>query len=75
MKQRYSKLLVNDLIVPNTGAVWSVTSMDWLMMALGSVRERTETDFRILIEKAGYKVEKIWTVEQGTESIIEAIPV
>lgn len=65
-------LLVNELIVPDKGAAWSVTSMDWLMMALGSVRERTEADFLRLLTAAGYTVARVWTVEQGTESLIEA---
>lgn len=46
--------------------------MDWLMMALGSVRERTEADFRRLFESAGLRVEKVWSHEQGTEGVIEA---
>lgn len=39
MQPGYSKVLINENVVPDVGAVWSITSMDWLMMALGAVRE------------------------------------
>lgn len=69
----YSKVLVHDLIVPEKGATWGVTGLDWLMMAIGSVKERTEADFRQLFEAAGLTIEKVWVYNQDTEGIIEAI--
>ncbi|MCJ1391327.1 hypothetical protein MMC18_004190 [Xylographa bjoerkii] len=72
MERGYSTLLINELVVPDKGAAWSVTSMDWLMLALGAVRERTESDWRQLLESVGLKIVKIWMWEQGTESLIEA---
>ena len=71
MEKDYSKVLVNDFVVPNQGATWSTTSMDWLMMVLGAVKERSENDWRSIIEQAGLKVSGIWTNDQGTESLIE----
>ena len=72
MQPGYSKLLINENVVPDIGAAWSITSMDWLMMALGAVRERTETQWRDLLGQAGLTVTGIWMDEQGTESLIEA---
>ena len=46
--------------------------MDWLMMALGAVKERTEKQWRNLLGEAGLRVVGIWTLEQGAESLIEA---
>ncbi|KAL9636917.1 MAG: hypothetical protein Q9204_002070 [Flavoplaca sp. TL-2023a] len=71
MEKGYSKVLINELVVPNQCASWSVTSMDWLMLALGAVKERTENDWHRLIEQAGLKVTAIWTKEHGSESLIE----
>lgn len=68
----YSKLLINESVVPDVGAIWSITSMDWLMMALGAVKERIEKQWRTLLERAGLTVVGIWTYDQGTESLIEA---
>lgn len=72
MEKGYSKILVNELVVPDIGASWSITSMDWLMMSLGSVRERTERDWHELFKSVGLRITKVWTYEQGTESLIEA---
>ena len=72
MQPGYSKLLINEYVVPDVGATWSITSMDWLMMALGAVKERTEKQWRELLERAGLKAVGIWTYNQGTESLIEA---
>lgn len=72
MQPGYSKLLINEFVVPDVGATWSITSMDWLMMALGAVKERTEKQWRTLLGEAGLKVVGIWTYDQGTESLIEA---
>jgi hypothetical protein len=72
MRANYSKVLINENVVSDKGAAWSITSMDWLMMVLGGVRERTETQWRGLLESVGLKVVKVWTYEQGTESLIEA---
>ena len=72
MKPGYSKLLINENVVPDVGAAWSITSMDWLMMALGAVKERTERQWRGLLGQAGLTITGIWTFEQGSESLIEA---
>ena len=71
MQKSYSKILINELVVPKEGAPWSVTSMDLLMMALCTVKERAESDWRRLIEEAGLKITGIWTKAQGSESLIE----
>ena len=44
MEPSYSLLLINEYIVPDAHASWDVTAMDWLMMALGAVKERTEKE-------------------------------
>lgn len=71
MEKGYSRLLINELVVPDQRASWSITSMDWLMLALGAVKERTEKDWRTMVEEVGLKITGIWAKEQGTESLIE----
>jgi len=71
MKKDHSKILINELVVPDQGASWPITSMDWLMLALGAVKERTEKDWRTMVEQVGLKITGFWTKEQGTESLIE----
>ena len=71
MRASHSKVLINDFVVPDVGAEWAVTSMDWIMMAFNAVRERTEADWHRLVESAGLKITKIWSYDQSTESLIE----
>lgn len=42
MKVGYSKLLINENVIPDMGASWQITSLDWIMMGLAASRERTE---------------------------------
>ncbi|CAI7573252.1 unnamed protein product [Penicillium palitans] len=70
MKPGYSKLLVNENVIPDTGAYWETTSLDLIMMEIGS-GERTERQWHALLESAGLKIVKIWTAQRGVESLIE----
>lgn len=74
MKKDYSKLLLNELVVPDEGANWSITSMDQLVFVLGAMKERTETQWKGVLQRAGYSVVQIFKYEMGTESLIEAAP-
>jgi len=40
MTKGYSKVLVNEMMIPNKGALWLTMAMDWMMMVLLSSRER-----------------------------------
>ncbi|MCJ1385013.1 hypothetical protein MMC17_008131 [Xylographa soralifera] len=72
MKPGYSKLLINENVVPDVSASWQITSLDWFMMALAASRERTEAQWRELLHSVGLKVVGIWTKDAATESLIEA---
>ncbi|KAL4920630.1 S-adenosyl-L-methionine-dependent methyltransferase [Aspergillus aurantiobrunneus] len=70
MKPGYSKLLVNENVIPDTGAYWETTSLDVIMMQIGSA-ERTERQWRALLESTGLRIVSIWTAQRGVESLIE----
>lgn len=70
MKPGYSKLLINENVIPNTGAYWETTSLDLIMMFICS-GERTEKQWHALLESSGLKITKIWTAQRGVESLIE----
>lgn len=70
MKPGYSKLLVNENVIPNTGAYWETTSLDLIMMQLGS-GQRTERHWHSLLESAGLRIVRIWTAHRDVESLIE----
>ena len=71
MKPGYSKILINENVIPDTNAYWETTSLDIIMMSVFASTERTEGHWRRLVESAGLKVTKIWTAQRGVESLIE----
>lgn len=71
MKPGYSKVLINENVIPETEASWESTSIDILMMTLLASQERTASQWQQLVESAGLKITKIWTDLKGAESLIE----
>ncbi|KAF5505543.1 O-methyltransferase [Colletotrichum siamense] len=72
MKPGYSKLLINENVIPSTGAWWETSALDMVMLTLFCSKERTEGDWYNLLEKiAGLKIVKIWGGGKGVESLIE----
>lgn len=70
----YSKLLIHELLVPETGADTFAAVYDLVMMAFQAGMERTESQWRQLIEKAGLKVVKFWQPpEPGADGIVEVM--
>ena len=68
-----SRLLINELVVPLQGSGQFPPHSDFNMMTLAAGMERTEAQWKELLESAGLEIEKIWTGEGETESIIEAV--
>lgn len=64
----YSRLLINGNVVAPTGAHYETTSLDCVMISIGST-ERTQAHWVRLIESAGLRIVKIWTVHSGIESL------
>ncbi|EPS39609.1 hypothetical protein H072_6706 [Dactylellina haptotyla CBS 200.50] len=71
MKPGYSKILINEIVIPETDADWFSTSVDILMMVVHSSAERREKEWRALIESAGLSVVKIWTCGSASEKLVE----
>jgi hypothetical protein len=73
MKAGYSRLLVNEWLVPERKASRFMTIEDMNMMAL-SVMERTESQHREVLEAAGLKMSNIYYANDTiSESVIEAM--
>ncbi len=73
MKPGYSRLLINEQVIPPEGAHWEATCLDVLMMNLFSAKERTQDDWKNLVEVmvGGLKIVKFWSVGNGVENLIE----
>lgn len=71
MKPGYSKVLINDIVIPTTGTSCYQAALDCLVLQ-ASANERTEAVWNKVIEEAGLKLVKIWPDGRGYESVIEA---
>ncbi|KAI4703468.1 hypothetical protein J4E89_010044 [Alternaria sp. Ai002NY15] len=71
MTKGYSKVLVNDFVVPDQGAHWVQTCLDWELMASLGARHRTEEEHRRMYEGAGLKMMGVWRHPHSLDSLIE----
>ncbi|KAF2023244.1 O-methyltransferase [Setomelanomma holmii] len=71
MERGYSKIIINDFVVPDQGAHWAQTCLDWELMAALASRHRTVGEHRKLYEGAGLKITGIWRHPQSLDSVIE----
>lgn len=72
MQKGYSKILIKDLMLPDRDAPWAFTAMDVNVMQSLSGQERTESQFRSLLDSVGLKIEGIWGHDKALEVVIEA---
>lgn len=71
MKPGYSRILINEHSIPLQGACSFATHSDFFVMSVNAAVERTEKQWYDLIESAGLKIDRIWTLEPDSESILE----
>ena len=70
-----SVILIDDMILPNSGTHWHAAQLDMAMMSTVSVMERSEKQWRALLDSAGLKIAKVYTyTEELRDSIICAVP-
>jgi 5-dehydro-6-demethoxy-6-hydroxyfumagillol O-methyltransferase len=75
-KEGYSKLIVNECILPSTGANPIGTGLDLVMMGCFSSKERSKTDWENLFRDAGFHITGIWgDPAVAYESVIEVEPI
>ena len=72
MRASYSKLLIEDLVLPDRGADMRQVSVDMDMYFLPEGIERIAGQWKVLLEHAGLQIVKIWFDGSGMELIIEA---
>ncbi|KNG80147.1 O-methyltransferase [Aspergillus nomiae NRRL 13137] len=71
MAPGYSKILINEIDIPKTGAHWEATAMDILITVHLAAGVRTEQQWHQRIESVGLKVAKIWHRVGSVASLIE----
>lgn len=73
MEKNHSKILIFENVIPDFGASWKATGVDFFMMASFASRERAKRQWRDLLGSVGMKIVGIWTKDQAAESLIEAV--
>jgi hypothetical protein len=71
MKMGYSKILINENVIPDKNAHWLSTGLDIFMMAVFSASERTAGQWKALAESVGLRIVRIWEYERVAEGLIE----
>lgn len=71
-----SVIIIDDMVLPDTGVHWNATQVDMTMMVALASRERTAEAWSELMEKARLKIQRIYTcTESLRDSILECVPV
>ncbi|KAL8875446.1 MAG: hypothetical protein Q9198_006199 [Flavoplaca austrocitrina] len=72
MRKEYSKILIDEMVLPDSDVPLKGAFLDLSMMALETGAERTSRQWHDLLASAGLHIERIWSTEIGLESVIEA---
>lgn len=73
MTPGYSRLIVNEWVVPDTGATRFMAAQDLNMLSSFGAMERTEALYREYLEKAGLKVVRIYRpANKVSECVVKA---
>ena len=77
MTPEYSRLLINDHILPDVGAAVIPSLLDVNMMILLSGMERTESQWKALIGGVhGLEIRKFWKIDgDDVEGLVECVRV
>jgi demethylsterigmatocystin 6-O-methyltransferase len=70
-----SVILIDEIILPNKGALWRATQSDLVMMSCLAGMERSRKQWEELMEKAELRIVGVWGyVEDTGRTVIMAVP-
>ncbi|KAL9002867.1 MAG: hypothetical protein Q9188_004233 [Gyalolechia gomerana] len=72
MRKGYFKLLIDELVLPDSDIPPKGAFFDLSMMAIQTGAERTSRQWHDLLKSARLRVVRIWSSDDGLESVIEA---
>ncbi|KAL8998443.1 MAG: hypothetical protein Q9169_002480 [Polycauliona sp. 2 TL-2023] len=67
MRKGYSKLLIDEVVLPDTDVPRQGAFLDLSMMAIETGTERTSRQWHDLLASVGLRIEKIWSTDSGLE--------
>jgi hypothetical protein len=71
MERGYSKILIEENVIPDQNAGYTETMLDMILMAVCPGIERTEAMWTRLFSSVGLKISKIWAPTRDTTGIME----
>ncbi|KAJ5413954.1 hypothetical protein N7509_000581 [Penicillium cosmopolitanum] len=74
MAPDYSRILIVDFVLSDTDTPLMQAALDIQMMSIGAGVERSERQWRDLLDSVGLEISGIWNQSSGMESVIEAVP-
>lgn len=70
-----SVLLIDEMVLPERGAPWRATALDMTMMSCLAAIERSEPEWRVLLDEADFKIVDIRKyTEECNHAVIFAVP-
>ncbi|KAL8967831.1 MAG: hypothetical protein Q9183_002745 [Haloplaca sp. 2 TL-2023] len=72
MEPEYSRLLIEDQVLPDRGANATQAAIDMTMYVMTGGIERTQRVWGELLDSAGLETMKIWSDSKGSVPVIEA---
>ena len=69
-----NRLLIIEMVLPTGDVPHMGKILDIIMLAIPGGQERTEQEYRILVDKAGFRLKRVVPTESAV-SIVEALPV
>jgi hypothetical protein len=71
-----SILLIDELVIPDTGASSFSQQLDFTMMAMFNSTERTVPHWRSMLAEVGLEITQVYRYDPELEySILEAVPI
>ena len=73
MEPGYSKILLSEVILPDTGCSLLQAGLDIQMMGMHAGMERTRAQWKRLLEGEGFRIVKFWMAPGGDgQGVVEA---
>jgi len=63
-------ILLDEMVLPGSNVHWEVTQHDLTMMASLAARERTRSEWGVLLGSVGLVIDEVWTY---TPSVYESV--
>ena len=73
MTPGYSKLILNETVLPDTDCQLFQACTDISMMAVLAAAMRPQRHFQQILDAAGLEIMKVWFPPSNTEAVIEAM--